>query len=110
MVHETIGYLASALVLATFSARRMAVLRLLAIASNVAFIAYAALAGIGPVLVLHVLLLPMNLLRLLQARARAQDATTPPACCPACGCARRPCAAAPAASSRPAVRVRLRPR
>ena len=45
----------------------MKALRLLAIASNLAFIAYAALAGIHPVLLLHGLLLPVNLLRLLQA-------------------------------------------
>lgn len=65
--YEPIGYLASLLVLATFSVRGMVALRLLAIASNLAFIAYAALAGIHPVLLLHGLLLPVNLLRLLQA-------------------------------------------
>ena len=66
-IYEPIGYLASLLVLATFSVRGMVALRLLAIASNLAFIAYAALAGIHPVLLLHGLLLPVNLLRLLQA-------------------------------------------
>ena len=65
--HEPIGYLASLLVLATFSVRGMVALRLLAIASNLAFIAYAALAGIHPVLLLHALLLPVNLYRLSQA-------------------------------------------
>lgn len=65
--YEPIGYLASALVLASFSARGMVALRLLAIASNFAFIAYAALAGIHPVLLLHGLLLPMNVVRLSQA-------------------------------------------
>ena len=65
--YEPIGYLASLLVLAAFSVRGMVALRLLAIASNLAFIAYAALAGIHPVLLLHGLLLPVNLLRLLQA-------------------------------------------
>lgn len=65
--YEPIGYLASALVLATFSVRAMVALRLLAIASNLAFIAYAALAGIHPVLLLHGLLLPMNVVRLSQA-------------------------------------------
>lgn len=64
---EPIGYLASLLVLATFCVRGMVALRLLAIASNLAFIAYAALAGIHPVLLLHALLLPVNVVRLLQA-------------------------------------------
>jgi len=69
---DPIGYFASALVLATFSVRRMRLLRLLAIASNLAFIAYGTLAGVGPVLWLHVLLLPMNVLRLVQARCDSQ--------------------------------------
>lgn len=63
---DPLGYLASLLVLATFSARDMITLRVLAIASNIAFIGYAAMAGIGPVLLLHALLLPMNLCRLRQ--------------------------------------------
>jgi hypothetical protein len=45
----------------------MVPLRLLAIASNLAFISYAALAGINPVPLLHALLLPVNVYRLLQA-------------------------------------------
>jgi CRP/FNR family transcriptional regulator, cyclic AMP receptor protein len=65
------GYFASLLVLATFSVRGMVALRTLAIASNLAFIGYAALAQIYPVLLLHALLLPVNLSRLSQA-LRAQ--------------------------------------
>lgn len=65
--HELIGYLASLLVLATFCMSGMVALRAVAIASNVAFIAYAALVCISPVLLLHALLLPMNAYRLLQA-------------------------------------------
>jgi hypothetical protein len=77
---ELIGYLASLLVLATFCMSGMVSLRAIAIASNVAFICYAALVGISPVLLLHALLLPMNIYRLLQAvlerrRDRAADAT-----------------------------------
>jgi CRP/FNR family transcriptional regulator, cyclic AMP receptor protein len=64
--YEPIGYLASLLVLATFSVRGMVPLRLLAITSNLAFIGYAALARIDPVLLLHALLLPVNVYRLLQ--------------------------------------------
>ena len=61
---EAVGYLASALVLATFCMRDMVPLRCVAIASNLAFIAYGALADLGPVLVLHLLLLPVNVGRL----------------------------------------------
>lgn len=66
---ELLGYLASMLVLTTFCMRDMVELRAVAIASNVAFIGYAALTGINPVLLLHALLLPMNAYRLLQAAA-----------------------------------------
>ncbi|MBC7939117.1 MAG: hypothetical protein H7Z19_05025 [Chitinophagaceae bacterium] len=40
--------------------RNMTALRILATASNIAFICYATLAVIHPVLLLHLLLLPMN--------------------------------------------------
>jgi hypothetical protein len=76
--HDALGYLASALVLATFSMRDMVALRVLAIASNLAFIVYAALAGIAPVLLLHALLLPMNLLRLGQALRLRPARSGPP--------------------------------
>ena len=67
---EMVGYAASLLVLATFCMRGMVSLRALAIASNLAFIGYAALADIHPVLLLHALLLPMNVCRLLEAMKR----------------------------------------
>ena len=60
------GYVASAFVLATFCMGSMRWLRVTAIASNFAFIYYAATAGLPPVLVLHTILLPVNVLRLLQ--------------------------------------------
>lgn len=72
MPAETLGWAASALVLATFCMRGMVALRLTAIASNLAFIAYGASAGIDPVLMLHVLLLPLNALRLAQARGEPE--------------------------------------
>jgi len=64
---EPLGYLASLLVLATFCMRGMVALRTVAIASNLAFISYASLADIDPVLLLHLLLLPTNVYRLVQA-------------------------------------------
>lgn len=60
---EIFGYIASGLVLATFSMRTMIPLRLLGIASNVAFILYGFLAGLPPVLILHLILLPLNIYR-----------------------------------------------
>jgi CRP/FNR family cyclic AMP-dependent transcriptional regulator len=65
---ELIGYLASALVFATFYMTTMMPLRTVAIASNVAFIGYGYLGGMTPILMLHVALLPLNLWRLYQAR------------------------------------------
>ncbi len=64
---DLIGYAASALVLAAFCMRDMQTLRWLALASNAAFIAYGALADIRPVLILHLLLLPVNLRRLVES-------------------------------------------
>ena len=63
---ELLGYAASLLVLGAFCMRDMVGLRLLALASNAAFIGYAALASIHPVLLLHLALLPMNAWRLWQ--------------------------------------------
>jgi CRP/FNR family cyclic AMP-dependent transcriptional regulator len=74
---DLFGYVASILVFGTFYMKRMLPLRLMAIASNVAFISYAWLNGLTPILLLHGALLPLNLLRLveqrrLMAKARAQ--------------------------------------
>jgi hypothetical protein len=64
---DLLGYAAAGLVLLTFLAHSMQTLRAIAIASNVLFIGYALLAGLPPVLLLHVLLLPLNAWRLWQA-------------------------------------------
>lgn len=63
---DLLGYAASASVLATFCMSTMVPLRIIAIGSNVLFIAFGAFAHIYPVLVLHVILLPVNIARLLQ--------------------------------------------
>jgi phosphate:Na+ symporter len=60
------GYVAAALVLATFCMTSMRRLRLMAIASNFAFIYYSAVADLYPVLILHSILLPVNVTRLTQ--------------------------------------------
>src|SRR5688500_4467065 len=64
---DLLGYAAAGLVLLTFLAQSMGTLRVVAIASNVMFIGYALLADVTPVLLLHVLLLPLNAWRLWQA-------------------------------------------
>jgi CRP/FNR family transcriptional regulator, cyclic AMP receptor protein len=68
-ITDMLGYLAASLVLATFCAKRMVLLRASAIASNVAFIGYGLAARLWPILVLHLILLPLNVIRLLEALA-----------------------------------------
>src|SRR5579883_1380750 len=63
---DIIGYVASLLVLATFSMNSMRSLRATAVCSNVAFICYALVTRMHPVLVLHSILLPVNIVRLTQ--------------------------------------------
>ena len=67
---EALGYLAALAVLTTFTLSEMLPLRLMAICSNVLFAGYALLASLEPVLVLHLVLLPINAFRLLQAVQR----------------------------------------
>ena len=63
---QLLGYLASSVVLATFCMSTMLPLRVTAIVSNVIFASYGALAGLYPVLILHLVLLPVNTLKLRQ--------------------------------------------
>jgi hypothetical protein len=63
--HDVLGFVACGLVLTSFWMRDMLLLRLVAIASNVAFINYGHAAHILPVMVLHAILLPVNLWRVL---------------------------------------------
>jgi CRP/FNR family transcriptional regulator, cyclic AMP receptor protein len=67
------GWLAAVLVFATFFMKTMIPLRVVAIASNLAFMTYALLGlrfgvfgRLYPILVLHATLLPLNLVRLRQ--------------------------------------------
>jgi hypothetical protein len=68
-LQDLVGWLAASLVLATFSARSMVPLRALAVGSNVAFVGYAYMAGLWPILLLHSIMLPLNAQRLRQAMA-----------------------------------------
>ncbi|MCY7369986.1 MAG: hypothetical protein LH479_03735 [Polaromonas sp.] len=67
---DALGWIAAGLTVATFSCVQPVALRVCALAANAAFIAYGASAGLWPVLVLHAALLPINVMRLLQARSR----------------------------------------
>ena len=67
-IDEVFGYAASGLVLAACTMRTMLPLRLLNIASNIAFIAYGLVAGLLPILLLHATLLPLNIYRVAELR------------------------------------------
>jgi CRP/FNR family cyclic AMP-dependent transcriptional regulator len=62
---DGIGYLASLLVLLTFCMNTMMTLRAVAICSNLAFAIYGVAANVYPVLLLHLILLPLNALHLI---------------------------------------------
>jgi CRP/FNR family transcriptional regulator, cyclic AMP receptor protein len=75
-MRDYVGYLASILVLFTFCARTMIPLRLIALGSNLAFLAYGGLLHLYPVLLLHAVLLPVNAWRLteiLRLRAHVRE-------------------------------------
>jgi hypothetical protein len=61
---DFLGFSAAFSVLASFSMTTIAALRTLALLSNVLFILYGLCAHIYPVLVLHIILLPINLVKL----------------------------------------------
>ena len=82
---EACGYYASALVLATFCMRRMLPLRLMAIASNIAFFTYGVALGLVPVALLHATLFPINIWRLRQCMAGPEGTGRPAKCGPQLG-------------------------
>jgi hypothetical protein len=67
---DVIGYLGSICVVVAFCMRQMVPLRVTAILGNIVFIAYAADAGIWPVLLMNLTLLPLNVVRLAQSLGR----------------------------------------
>ena len=68
-IANLLGWAAATLTLLTFYCTNMLRLRLLALSANGAFVAYAWMTGLTPVLALHLTLIPLNLYRLMQARA-----------------------------------------
>jgi len=63
---EVSGYVASVLVFSTFYMKTMIPLRVVAMLSNMVFMAYGAGGRLYPVLILHAILLPLNCVRLIQ--------------------------------------------
>jgi CRP/FNR family transcriptional regulator, cyclic AMP receptor protein len=63
---DVIGYVGAVFVFGTFWMKTMIPLRAFGLASNFLFIGYGYLAGAYPPLVLHILLLPLNIMRLHQ--------------------------------------------
>jgi hypothetical protein len=71
-----VGYVAAGLVVATLSMRTMVPLRIVGIASNVAFITYGTLLGSPPIYVLHGILFPLNIYRLHEMRKLIAEVKT----------------------------------
>jgi hypothetical protein len=81
---DLLGFAAAATVLAGFCMNTIINLRMMALASNLLFVVYGLLAQIYPVALLHLILLPVNLLKLRHIRSQAcsaepQRTTTPAA-------------------------------
>ena len=60
------GFVAAGLVVVAFCMKDIQYLRIVALASNVAFLTYGLGLGLMPVWLLHLMLLPVNLYRLWQ--------------------------------------------
>ena len=65
-IWDAVGFLASGLVITAFCMKDIVQLRIVAVASNMAFLTYGIALGLMPVWLLHLLLLPLNLGRLWQ--------------------------------------------
>lgn len=65
-MYDACGWTASGLVFAAFCAKEMLSLRLLAIASNLAFVSYGYMGHLWPIFFLHSAMLPVNVWRLRQ--------------------------------------------
>ena len=74
---DLLGYAASLLVLATFCMNTMLPLRLIAIGSNILFVLFGYFASIYPVMILHMVLFPVNIVRLWQIYWLVQTSVRP---------------------------------
>lgn len=64
---DVIGFLAAGTTVTAFYCQRMFTLRKAAIGANVLFITYGFILDLKPVLALHCVLLPLNIIRLVGA-------------------------------------------
>jgi hypothetical protein len=71
---DVVGFLASGLVVAAFCMKDIIPLRLMALASNVAFLVYGIGLGLAPIWLLHAILLPVNCWRLWQQLSQYGEA------------------------------------
>jgi hypothetical protein len=71
---NAVGFLAAGLVITAFCMKDILHLRIVAVASNVAFLAYGLALGLIPVWLLHSVLLPINLVRLWQVGSQIATA------------------------------------
>lgn len=69
---NVLGFAGSLAVLASFCMTTIRTLRTVALASNLLFGLYGLLGHVYPVLLLHMILLPVNLAKLYQIRARTE--------------------------------------
>ena len=75
---EIVGFFTAIATVAAFCCKQMGSLRAAAIAANLLFIAYGALLGLMPVLVLHCVLLPLNIVQLGACLQDRRDRVHPP--------------------------------
>lgn len=68
-----LGCIAAGLTFATFLMKNMVPLRAIALASNISFVAYGYVESLLPVVILHGVLFPLNILRLLEIRKLVSD-------------------------------------
>ena len=74
---DVIGAAAAASTLLAFAQRSMLPMRVSSIAASLLFIAYGGLGPFYPVLVLHLILLPLNIARLVQCLRQSTSAAPP---------------------------------
>jgi hypothetical protein len=75
---DAIGFMAAGMTISAFWCRGMIMLRSAALSANLLFILYGGLLGLMPVLLLHLMLLPLNAMRLAEClRARAARPAVP---------------------------------
>lgn len=69
---EVIGYSGALFTLLAYSMRNMRLLRILGLCANVSFLCYGLLSEVWPMAVLHGVLLPLNIVRLLEIERTAR--------------------------------------